>query len=244
MNAYNMLSLCNSSMFCMANIDDTMHHAISAYSIILIYSNEMQPVYKTSKQEVSMNLDCSLQAIDLRHGRNRNLCITMALYRPSTCDCVAVVCFCMWPNVLASIFLLTVCIYVSCTITKINYLSLPVCLPACLPARLTARPPARPPRLTACPPACLPITTPACLSQHLPAYHNTCLPITTPACLSQHLPAYHNTSPPITTPVCLSQHLPAYHNTCLPITTPACLSQHLPAYHNNEINCTCISPCY
>ena len=39
-------------------------------SIILIFSNEMQPIYQISKHEVSMNLDCSLQAIDLKHGRS------------------------------------------------------------------------------------------------------------------------------------------------------------------------------
>ena len=37
-------------------------------SIILIFSNEIQPIYPISKQEVSMNFDCNFQAIDSRHG--------------------------------------------------------------------------------------------------------------------------------------------------------------------------------
>ena len=65
---------------------------------MLICSNELQPIYQISKQEVSMNLDCSLQAIDLSHGRNRNLCVTIALYRPSTRDCIAVVSFARGPT--------------------------------------------------------------------------------------------------------------------------------------------------
>ena len=42
-------------------------------SIILIFSNEMQPIYPISKEEVTMNLDCNLQAIDLRHDRSTGL---------------------------------------------------------------------------------------------------------------------------------------------------------------------------
>ena len=38
-------------------------------NIILIFSNEMQPIYPISKQEVSMNLDCNFQAIDSQDGR-------------------------------------------------------------------------------------------------------------------------------------------------------------------------------
>ena len=38
-------------------------------SIILIFSNERQPIYPISKQEVAMNLACNYQAIDSWHGR-------------------------------------------------------------------------------------------------------------------------------------------------------------------------------
>ena len=64
--------------------------------MVLIFSNELQPIYQISKQEVSMNLDCSLQAIDLRHGRSVGLTETLmcvTLYRPAIRDCVADVCF-------------------------------------------------------------------------------------------------------------------------------------------------------
>ena len=37
-------------------------------SIILNFSNEIQPIYRISKQKVSMNLDCNFQATDSRHG--------------------------------------------------------------------------------------------------------------------------------------------------------------------------------
>ena len=33
----------------------------------------MQPIYPISKEELSMNLDCNWQAIELRHDRNASL---------------------------------------------------------------------------------------------------------------------------------------------------------------------------
>ena len=60
-------------------------------------------IFLIFKQELSINRDCSLQYIHLIHGRTAGLnetpmCVTMALYRPSTRDCVAVVCFARGPK--------------------------------------------------------------------------------------------------------------------------------------------------
>ena len=79
-------------------ISASVKHVPFQPSIILTFSNEMQPIYQICKQEVSMNLDCSLQTIDLRQGRCAGLtdtlmCVTLALYRPLARDCIAVVCF-------------------------------------------------------------------------------------------------------------------------------------------------------
>ena len=105
MNACNVLSLCTSSMFCVANCYANICDTIVVFQpgIILIFSIEMQPIYLISRQEVSMNLDCSLQAIEVRHGRSAGLtetplCVTLALCRLSSHDCVAVVCFALGPT--------------------------------------------------------------------------------------------------------------------------------------------------